>query len=205
MSTIKDATKILIWILGILTGYTLFDAISGLGVHTLGVRALDETVEPIDPQFSTNSCIIRADYAPPDCTLAPPDRFIPEEEPNPYLECSKDGNANEDESELIFADTQMIFEQLEDAIDNCPYDPVLIEFTGTIYMLNNPFIYYNGTKDIIFRGISQFVEGYTEELKSVIVGLKDWQIKHQNISITFDNVVLEGCSTKGPIFFNKVR
>jgi hypothetical protein len=49
--------------------------------------------------------------------------------------------------------SQTYYTQIEYAIENCPYDPVLIEIVGTHYLTNSSFI-YNQTKSIILRGYS---------------------------------------------------
>ena len=194
---------------------------------------------PIDPQFSQNACIIIADFAPIDCSRAPPDRIIGEQAPNPCPGYTDSENTDSG----VQLPYQVQYEQLEDALDFCPYDPVLIEFTGTLYLSNDPFLWYNQTKDIIIRGIPFFFQAggdliqqlvpqnvsyynattnvttVVEELVAVnvttpivnitqqatIVGFKNWQIQAQNISITLDDAVFEGCETTSPFFLTLVK
>lgn len=205
-----------------------------------GPRATCEAVTeaavygPIDPQFSQNACIIIAEYAPIDCSRAPPDRFVNETGPNPCPGYQDLENTDQG----VQLPYQVQYTQLEDALDNCPYDPVLIEFTGTLYLTNDPYFWYNQTKDLIIRGIpfelstggdivQQLIPTnvtyfnsttnttyVVEELvatnvttpivnvtqQSTIVGFKNFQVKHQNISLTLDVWVAEGCGTMESVF-----
>lgn len=198
-------------------------------------------ITPSDPRFSDNACIIVEEYTVPDCSRLPPDRILPPDEAvNPCPGCFET-SANTDAGTTV--DLQTFYEQIEDALDNCPYDPVLIEFTGTLYLSNDPFFWYNQTKDLIIRGITetvvsgganvtvlvpmnvtvfdpllnttvvveQLVEQTTispvveQEFFSTIVGFKDMQVLHQNISITFEDVLLEGCETERPLFLTFIK
>jgi len=211
-------------------------------IRGFGSNLEDNEILPIDPQFSDNACILIESYTPPDCSRAPPDRFRPDDEgPDPCPGCPDEEDDEADEG--IQLPLQVQYNQLEDAIENCPYDPVLIEFTGTIYLTNDPYLWYNGTKDVIIRGLSQTIETGGQDIITLvpmnvssfnattntttimvelvevitqspivnqtfdgtIVGLKDWQILHDNVSFTFDNVVLEGCNTKRGIFLTEVK
>lgn len=100
----------------------------------------------VDPRFSPNACIVIAPFTAPDCNLPPPSRFTPIAELNmcpgdPMIETP------------VISGTQIFYTQLEYAIENCPYDPVLIEIVGTHYLTNSSFI-YNQSKSIILRGYS---------------------------------------------------
>jgi len=196
---------------------------------------------PYDPQFSDNACIVYGEYTEPDCSRAPPSRFV--NDTGPVL-CP---GYPDDEDEAIVLPTQLVYENLVDALENCPYDPVLIEFTGTQYIYEGygvfEGLFYNQTKDIILRGIEfslstggdlitilepQNVTYFNsttntttvvEELvpvntttpvvnitqQAAIVGLYQWQIDAQNISVTLDNVLLEGCFTEFPIFLTEAK
>lgn len=212
-------------------------------VRSLGVDDSDVGVSPTDPRFSENACIIVADYTVPDCSRQPPDRIIPPDAPeNPCPGCPEDPT-NSDTGEQVGGGTQILYEQLEDALDNCPYDPVLIEIAGTLYVSNDAYFWYNQTKDLIVRGLTETVvsgghnvtilvatnvtvfdpmlnETMTEEqlveqtvmaplveqeFFSAIVGFKDMQVLHQNISVTLDTVLLEGCATERPLFLTFVK
>lgn len=110
--------------------------------------------DPFDPVFSDNACIVYGEYTDPDCSLFPPGR----------------GNSTDnggcpgypdDEDVVIVLPRQIVYENLVDALENCPFDPVLIEYTGTQYIYDGYGVFiglfYNQTKDLIIRGIDYFV------------------------------------------------
>ncbi len=214
--------------------FFLFFIYSITHIHGLGIaEEPQEPIAPIDPEFSNNSCIIVADFAPVDCNLTAPDAFEPAADPDdPCPGCDP-------EDILASLGIQANFSLLDEAIALCPFDPVLIEFTGTIYAPTS--MIYNGTKNLILRGISQF-ENITvpgdiitvdvlknvtvgnitmeqivpmnmsgpptfiiNELRATIVGLRDWQFLAQNISVTFENFDSDGCNTTRSIFVTEVK
>lgn len=111
------------------------------------------TITPFfDPRFSNNSCIVIGEYTPPDCSLAPPSFG----ESQPDDGCP--GYPDDDDGDVL-PTGQILFENLADAIENCPFrDPTLIEFTGTQYLWEGTGLYgglfYNGTGDLVIRGVS---------------------------------------------------
>jgi hypothetical protein len=110
-----------------------------------------DSIAPNNPDFSENACIIIADFTVPDCSLAPPSPFEPDA---PIVMCP----AAPVTPTVVVDGSQTIYNDLAYALQHCPYDPVLIEFIGTIYVPNVTNFIYNQTKDLIIRGISQVVE-----------------------------------------------
>lgn len=193
-----------------------------------------DSIAPNDPRFDPNSCVVIEDFTVVNCTFV---QFLvnepttPEENPCPGYGIQT--------TPAIVNGTQIIYGRIEDAIKNCPFDPVLIEFIGTLYITNVSELVYNGTRDLIIRGISQTTyvpptnvtalvavnvtyfnatvnATVTEEqlqeqvvsttpeqyitLQSTIVGLQDLQVIQQNVSVKFDNFIMEGCGTDHGVF-----
>lgn len=123
------------------------------GVHAAlfncGAPPID-SIAPNDPRFSDNACVIISDFTVINCTYV---QFLveepttPEENPCPgYGVQSTTG---------VVDGAQVIYTRIEDAIRYCPYTPALIEFIGTIYVSNVSELVYNGTGNLIIRGVSQ--------------------------------------------------
>lgn len=179
---------------------------------------------PNDPNFSENACIIIADFTVPDCSLAAPSPYEPDA---PLVMCP---GVPIQPTEVVDG-SQTFYNDLAYALQNCPYDPVLIEFIGVIYVPNVTNFIYNQSKDLIIRGVSQITEipgsnvtelqmvfnsttNMTEivevvtgvnppttiTLQSTIVGFKDLQVMAQNISVSLENFVAEGCETDRGVF-----
>jgi hypothetical protein len=121
---------------------------------------------PIDlnTNFSTNACIIVNEYSIPDCNLAPPDRIIPNTTISP---CP--GSLAPTRTAAQLNGTQTIFTTIEDALQYCPYDPVLIQFTGTLYRTSDVIVYYNQSKDLIIQGIPTVVVTPSTNLSSLVL------------------------------------
>lgn len=114
--------------------------------HAFDCTQTVTTPAAVDPNFSPNSCIVIGPYTTPDCNLPPPSRFTPTTAINMC--------PGEPVTETVVVDgSQTYYTQIEYAIENCPYDPVLIEIVGTHYLTNSSFI-YNQSKNIILRGYS---------------------------------------------------
>lgn len=107
-----------------------------------------DSIAPNNPDFSDNACIIIADFTVPDCSLPPPDPFQPDV---PLVMCP---NAPITPT-MVAEGSQVVYNDLAYALQTCPFDPVLIEFIGTIYVPNVTNFIYNQTKDLILRGILQ--------------------------------------------------
>lgn len=119
----------------------------------LGELDVDTSIEPLDVTFEEFSCIVRANYAEVDCDLLPPDRLLPEDAPpNPCPGCDDPDGVYNVDTGVSVGRNQIEYEQLEDALDFCPFDPVLIEIVGTHYISNDPYLWYNQTKDLLLVG-----------------------------------------------------
>lgn len=192
-----------------------------------------DSIPAFDANFSSNSCIVISDFTAPDCSLPPPSRF------EPTIDTILCPGAPVVETPVVDG-SQTYYTQIEYAIENCPYDPVLIEIVGTHYLTNSSFV-YNSTRNITIRGYSKtfstpsenitslvpvttevynattntttnvttFVEvvtGTTPEtfitLQSSVVGFFDFQVIPQNISITLENILFEGCGTDRGVFLS---
>ena len=107
-------------------------------------------IAPIDPNFSLNACIVKGNYTPIDCSTLPSVLIN-----NTSIQyCGVDPTIIADPIDIN--GTQIFYSQLEQALAECPFDPVLIEFTGTLYLTNSTFIYPQN-KSLIIQGISESV------------------------------------------------
>lgn len=125
----------------------------------------------LDPRFAENSCIVVGLDEAPNCD-AP--TFVNRSKPT------------------FVDERQLFFVRLEDAVEFCPFNPVLIETIGTVYVHEAPV--YPGTNDIIIHGVS--VDGQ----RSTLVGLGNFDITQNGVSVTVNNLDFEGCLTKSPVF-----
>ena len=107
-----------------------------------------DSIAPNNPDFSDNACIIIADFTVPDCEIPPPSPFEPDA---PLIMCP---NAPITPT-MVVDGSQVVYNDLAYALQTCPFDPVLIEFIGTIYVPNVTNFIYNQSKHLIIRGISQ--------------------------------------------------
>lgn len=198
------------------------------------VDSLTET----DPRFSVNACIIINEFTPIDCSKVKDlfvDSSVKEAAPCP-------GYGNVVSVATNISGTQIQYTQLEDAVLNCPFDPVLIEFYGTLYMTNATDFIYPRPYDFILRGIplveyvppvnvtslvpvpvtvfnatlgvnvttivleeqvtSVIPEQYVS-LQSSIVGFQNLQVVYENVSVTFDGWLSEGCGTTNGLFLTQ--
>lgn len=129
-------------------------------------------------QFSENSCIVMREYTPSVC-------FAEREKAESHVE--------------FISDTQVVFSSFEDAINQCPFEPMLIEISGTVYISPDAQLQYSGTKDITIRGVSQQMS--TGEIqKSTLIGFKELLLTESGISVTFENFIMEGCGMEAPLF-----
>ena len=196
------------------------------------------SIAPLDPRFSPNACIIINDFTAVDCDRVR-DLFV-DSSLNATLDPCPGYTATLEPAQIN--GTQIIYSQVEDAVKNCPFNPVLIEFIGTVYMTNISNFTYDKPYDLIIRGISQVtvvppanitglvpvsityynttlnqtvtetvlqeqVIGMTPEqtytLQSTIVGFQNLQVIAQNITVTFDDWLNEGCGTTNGVFLTK--
>lgn len=125
----------------------------------------------ITTSFSPNSCIIIKDFTKVDCSIL------------------FDQKANATYSPPVFNDTNIYYSSLEQAIDECPFDPLLIEFAGTLYLQNESLVFYS-SRDTIIRGHSSI------STPSTLVGLKSMQFLYQNNSILLENFDSDKCDVK---------
>ena len=208
------------------------EAIFNCGIPTI------TSIAPLDPRFSANACIIIEDFTPIDCTKVR--NIFVDSSLNKTLDPCPGYTATLEPAEIN--GTQIIYTQVEDAIKNCPFNPVLIEFIGTVYMTNVTNFTYDKPYDLIIRGVSQVTtipgenitglvpveityynatlgQNVTEtvlqeqvigvtptqtiSLQSSIVGFQNLQVIAQNISVTFDNWLNEGCGTTNGVFLTK--
>lgn len=117
----------------------------------------------LNANFSANACIIVNEYVIPDCNLAPPDRVIPNATLNP---CPGSLAPTRTASQLN--GTQTTFTTIEDALQYCPYDPVLIQFSGTLYRTSDVIVYYNQSKNLIIQGVSTIVETPSTNVSTLV-------------------------------------
>ena len=211
----------------------------------LGVQAIfncgiptPSSIAPLDPRFSENACIIIEDFSAIDCTKIR--NIFVDSSLNKTLDPCPGYTATLEPAQIN--GTQIIYTQVEDAVKNCPFNPVLIEFIGTVYMTNVTNFTYDKPYDLIIRGISQITvvpgenitglvpvtityynatlgQNVTETilqeqiiemtpeqtltLQSSIVGFQNLQVLEQDISVTFDNWLNEGCGTTNGVFLTK--
>ena len=125
----------------------------------------------LDPRFAENSCIVVGLDEAPSCNSP---TFVNRSKPT-FV----------DERQLFFA-------RLEDAVEFCPFDPVLIETIGTVYIHEPPT--YARARDITIHGVS------VNEQRSTLVGLRDFDITQLGVTVAMNNLDLEGCLTKSPVF-----
>jgi ferredoxin len=109
-------------------------------------------IAPINTNFSTNACIVEADYSVADCSKAAPDYFINDTAvlPCPGVEVT---------TAPVIDGGQIFYATMEQAIANCPYG--LIQFTGTIYMttiVDTLHFWYNQSIDLTIQGVPLIVE-----------------------------------------------
>lgn len=130
-------------------------------------------------QFSENSCIVMREHTTPTC----------------FLEL-----AHEVEQRVTFiSDTQIVFSSFEDAIAECPFEPVLIEFTGTVNIRPTATLKYAGTSDITIRGVPQ--QASSGEIQHpVLIGFNEFMVVEHGINVTFENFIMEGCGLDLPLF-----
>jgi len=105
-----------------------------------------------DPRFSNNSCVVIGRFEEPNCALVPPARN------ETQVDDGCPGYPDDDDQGELLPTGQYLFENLVDAIENCPFtDPTLIEFTGTQYLWDGTGIFegffYNKTSDLVLRGV----------------------------------------------------
>ena len=197
-----------------------------------------ESITETDPRFSVDACIIINDFTTIDCTKTR-DLFLSSAE-IAELPCPGYGNVVSVATNI--SGTQIQYTQLEDAVLNCPFNPVLIEFYGTLYMTNITDFVYPRPYDLTIRGISfeeyvppanittlvpvnisvfnatlnetitttvlqEQVTGTTPaeyiSVQSTIVGFQNLQVLYDNITVTLDNWVSEGCGTTDGLFYTE--
>lgn len=134
-----------------------------------------EIAIPNDPRFALNSCIVVGEFTDPDCNRVA-SLFESNEACAPFDENS----------------TQIIFKSIEDAIRCCPFDPVMIETIGVIYL--NDHIIYSQPHDIIIRGTS------VGNFHSTLVNAHNIQIKHSGVNLQVSNLIFEGCGIDESLF-----
>ena len=98
----------------------------------------------------------------------------------------------------VRSQNQVFYKDFEVAITTCPFDPVLIEVVGTVYVPNN--IKHTKAKNLWIRGVTQYDEEIDRYIAPTLVGFKDVLIATKNITVVLDNLVLEGCDTDRPLF-----
>lgn len=99
-----------------------------------------------------------------------------------------------------------VFSTLEAALAWCSHDPMIIDIMGTVYItdaaLNNKLMYLG--VDIVINGIDYVdPEDESKTRQSALVGLSNFKILDDNTSVTFNNLLIDGCGTKDSIFFSK--
>ncbi len=148
-------------------------------VSECNVVKAENIIQP-DSRFSLNSCIVIGEFNDPDCTRATP--LIESNE-----ECPSVGENS----------TQIIYKSIEEAVRCCPFDPVLIETVGVIYIKER--IVYSQPRDIIVRGTS------IGNFHSILVNAHKIEIKHTNINVQFSSLTFEGCSIFDSLFASPMQ
>lgn len=127
----------------------------------------------------TDNCVVVSQYTMPDCNIKLPEKPIPS----------------------ILDGSLTVYTSLEEALYRCPYDPVKIDIMGRVYVTEaatNQNLWYNQSKNLVITGIPS-----ASKIQSSLVGLKNFQFKYDNITVEFKNLIIEGCSTKDPLFLSR--
>lgn len=132
----------------------------------------------IDTRFREYSCVVTGQFEEPNCDAEvphfPPARFE------------------------VWGNNQVFYDTFSDALQRCPYNPVLIEVAGTIYIEED--LKYSSLSTLWIRGVLHLNETTGDVYSPTIVGFKNLYTTYVNTTIIFDSIILEGCGTTDPLF-----
>lgn len=109
-----------------------------------GWSCTDQTNEvvPLDPRFPANVCVVEAPFTDPDCNVLPLD----ENETSTVNYCP-----GIEEAAPVVEGTQIFYPNLNRALLECPFDPVVIMVVGTVYVTNSTLL-YSSARNILLTG-----------------------------------------------------
>lgn len=147
-------------------------------------------------------CIALANAFEIDYEALPSDRCIVVSRYSYEVDCSI---AFKEELIVPLEGSLTVFNTLEAALAWCKLKNPIIDIIGTVYIteyaISKRLEYYGG--DIVINGVDYVdPEDETKTMKSVLVGLSNFQIQKDSISVTFNNLILDGCGTKDSIFLS---
>lgn len=136
-------------------------------IITINVSAQNVTYTSI----SSNVCVVIGDYTEVDCSILPPEQQPGTTTPYPcpglldpstpratYLGHRDPCYIPPSTPSIPLNGSQIVYASFEDALAQCPFNPVYIEIVGTVYIsasAANLNFWYNQTKDLIINGITQ--------------------------------------------------
>lgn len=123
---------------------------------------------PSDERFPLYTCIVDSEVSVPDCNELTNQKYT--------------------KFHIILNEVQYIYASLEQAINKCPYDPMVIYMVGTNYVPSRTLI-YNQTKDLHIIG---YGDKETSE-KSILVGLSKVTVVNSDVKVLFGNMTFYEC------------
>lgn len=103
------------------------------------------------------------------------------------------GHADAREPLVGANETQVVFARFEDAVAYCPFDPVLIEITDTVYVQEQ--VVFKRPHDYIIRGRAS-----SHHRRAAIVGMHSVYVAPDVLGVALVDVELNGCGTDKPLF-----
>lgn len=110
--------------------------------------------------------------------------------------CGHVFNASQMVKDPQFIDDGVIYYDLQEALDNCPFNPVVLEIHGIV--VAPPNLSFTQKKNLLIRGIDDQV--------SMILHFSDFLLDNDDKEVVFENMVLDGCNTtKGMLTNDRVN
>lgn len=131
-----------------------------------------------DARFREYSCVVIGQFDEPNCNgdlpFYPPARFE------------------------VWGNNQVFYDTFTDALERCPYNPVLIEVAGTVYIQED--LKYSSLSTLWVHGVPHYDEKSGVIHSPTIVGFQNLYTTYINTTFVFDSITLEGCGTDQPLF-----
>lgn len=122
-----------------------------------------------ETRFPVGSCIVESEFSAPNC------EELYDHQPTHDLA-------------LIINKEYYFYPSFEQAINKCPFNPMVIYMVGTNYFPNRTLV-YDQTKDLRIVG---YQDEATNE-KSILVGLGRVTVVNTNVKVLFENVTFYQC------------